>query len=712
MLVTLSSYDFRLHSGKEIITDMLTDNKFENIPPEIKDLDQWVLWKHEFEGDSPKKTPYQPNGKKAKTTDKATWSSFDSVLSAYTDDYAGIGFVLTETDPYTCVDFDKCVEGDDLNEEVYRWVSKFGSYAELSPSATGVHIWVKSNLKISAIKKPFAEIYQSGRYMTFTGDMLVGYDTIIENDSVLQDLIDFLQGKKQATPPPPVAHNTISTNRTSKNPADILEKLKKDSKAEQVLNSEINSENTVRFLNLLKLEKYCAGDATLIDQVVRLTPFARDKWDSKRGESTWGDEQIKFVLKDYDPNYRKPKDNLENKVSVTTTEKSGQKPIWKDYLNTLTNAGYKFSLNEMIDRIEVNGNQLTDSLHAYMMCELNERGLNNRNLASDAMFRGAKDNAYHPIKDYFESLVWDGQDHIAKLATYFTDDHDEIVYADGSKRSVFHAWIYRWLIGAVGKIYNPLSYQNPMLILDGGQNAGKSYFALWLCPIEGMSIESPINSNDKDHFGYLSSKFIWSVSELGASFRRSDREALKAILTQNEVTYRPAFGRYSLTKPATASFIGSVNAESGLLNDASGYRRFLPVKLTSINWDYAKDINKDQLWAQAYHLYKSGEKHTLSPEEKQIHDILTKGYEYEDPISDYLQRYFNIDKDNTEWFTPTVDLIHTVKQMGELKDNDKSIQMRLSRELDRLGLTKVVRRVTYKREKTQLRGYTGIMKTE
>ena len=136
-------------------------------------------------------------------------------------------------------------------------------------------------------------------------------------------------------------------------------------------------------------------------------------------------------------------DDMAKEVGIERPKRkinSESKPIWSDYLNTLNNAGYKFSLNEMIDRIEVNGNQLTDSLHAYMMCELNERGLNNRNLASDAMFRGAKDNAYHPIKDYFESLTWDGQDHISKLSTYFTDDHDEINYNNSSKHSVFHAW--------------------------------------------------------------------------------------------------------------------------------------------------------------------------------------------------------------------------------------------------------------------------------
>ena len=80
---------------------------FNNIPKELQELNQWVLWKYEVVGGRQTKVPYSINGNKANITNPATWSSFAQVMEAGPRlGASGIGMVLTENDPYTGIDID------------------------------------------------------------------------------------------------------------------------------------------------------------------------------------------------------------------------------------------------------------------------------------------------------------------------------------------------------------------------------------------------------------------------------------------------------------------------------------------------------------------------------------------------------------------------------------------------------------------------------
>jgi predicted P-loop ATPase len=56
--------------------------------------------------------------------------------------------------------------------------------------------------------------------------------------------------------------------------------------------------------------------------------------------------------------------------------------------------------------------------------------------------------------------------------------------------------------------------------------------------------------------------------------------------------------------PRRASFIGSTN-QAEFLNDESGSVRWLCFAIESIDWSYKENINIDDVWAQAYHLFKT-----------------------------------------------------------------------------------------------------------
>jgi putative DNA primase/helicase len=144
---------------------------------------RWVLWRYELRDGKLTKVPYQPNDKKASSTDESTWSGFETVKAAYEQGgFDGVGFMLG--DGFAGVDLDHC--RDPATGEIDAWarayIDRLQSYSEISPSGQGIHIVMRGSLpqgRRKALKgdgyRPNAaiEMYSSGRFFTVTGDRLV-----------------------------------------------------------------------------------------------------------------------------------------------------------------------------------------------------------------------------------------------------------------------------------------------------------------------------------------------------------------------------------------------------------------------------------------------------------------------------------------------------------------------------------------------------------
>lgn len=129
----------------------------ENIPLEIRQLDQWVLWRNVERGGRSTKVPYRSNGVEAKCNDASTWSAFETVRDALLScsDWAGIGFVFSSTDDYYGVDLDGC--RDSHTGQLTSWASYVlraipNAYCEVSPSGWGVKLIARGRPPISSGK--------------------------------------------------------------------------------------------------------------------------------------------------------------------------------------------------------------------------------------------------------------------------------------------------------------------------------------------------------------------------------------------------------------------------------------------------------------------------------------------------------------------------------------------------------------------------------
>ena len=362
------------------------------------------------------------------------------------------------------------------------------------------------------------------------------------------------------------------------------------------------------------------------------------------------------------------------------------KPTSADYISALAKLGYSFRVNDLNDNIEVNGRDIDDIIAAEIRAKMRDEGFSSMEAMQDAYALQANTNRYHPLKEWLSNLQWDGVDHIAHLANYIETEHNPIVYRDGKQARVVHVWLRRWLVASVARLFE--QKENRLLVMDGAQDLGKSHLVQWLArPIPAYFVEGPIKPDDKDNLLRLASLFVWEVAELGATTRRADREALKHFITARTVTVRKPYGRFEITKPAIVNLFGTVNNENGFLQDPTGNRRFLVFKATAIDWNYAKDLQPEQVWAQAMALYNAGEDGSLSLEEKVMQRLINAGYHADTSPESYIDYLFIIDPKDTDSFMPTVHIAQVV-QDADYRGNSNYLMQQINASLMRRGLQK------------------------
>jgi predicted P-loop ATPase len=361
----------------------------------------------------------------------------------------------------------------------------------------------------------------------------------------------------------------------------------------------------------------------------------------------------------------------------------------------LADMGYSFRLNLLRERIEHdNGECVHDGEQASIITQLFDKGLTNKQLMMDVMIASAWANRYDPLVDFLSGLVWDGQDHIRTLSYFVEDRHLLIEYPDGTKRTVYHAWLQRWLVGAVARgMGDPV--QNPMLVLAGDQGLGKSEKARWLCsPLPDYFVESAIDPDNTDHQRWATGNFIWAVDELGATTRKADIEGLKAFITRHEHSYRVPYARNEVHKKSRVSFIGTINPDNaGFLVDPTGNRRFLTVEVVAINWrGYMAKVDVRQVWAQAVALYRQGkDAWQLDETEQAMRDKINAEFSVEDPVRDAIVSLYevtpNAQPGEDAAFVSNGDIASLVG--GRVRSSsDRALQMDIARALKSLGVTK------------------------
>ena len=225
-----------------------------------------------------------------------------------------------------------------------------------------------------------------------------------------------------------------------------------------------------------------------------------------------------------------------------------------------------------------------------------------RNLEA-AFGKVVDDRSFHPIREYLESLPeWDGIERIDRLLCRCLEA-DDTPYVHAVTRKFFAA--------AVARVLRPGTKFDNVLVLDGAQGIGKSTLFRELVGDDYYSETlSLTDMNDKGAAEKLLGNWVVEIGEL-AGMRKADIEKVKAFISTKDDKYRPPFGHVVESHPRQTVILATVNGERGYLRDITGNRRFWIVKCRqeeAVKQFAFTPEERDQIWAEAIHIWKEGEK--------------------------------------------------------------------------------------------------------
>lgn len=239
----------------------------------------------------------------------------------------------------------------------------------------------------------------------------------------------------------------------------------------------------------------------------------------------------------------------------------------------------------------------------------------------------------NPINNYFES-VGTYQDHepdyIEQLAKF--------VKADNQEEFIKH--FKKQLVRTVRcSLEDGYFNKQAFIIVQSGQNTGKTTLIRFLCPPALQDYFAEDITTDKDGLILLAKNFIINLDEL-STLQKSEINALKSYFSKTSINVRLPYDAKNSNISRKCSFFGSTNLAQ-FLTDETGSVRWLCFTIQSIDWDYTKKVDINNVWRQAFHLYKTGFKHELSVEEIKENELRNAQFQLisveEELVSKYLE---------------------------------------------------------------------------
>jgi len=342
-------------------------------------------------------------------------------------------------------------------------------------------------------------------------------------------------------------------------------------------------------------------------------------------------------------------DDWKSKLTYMPRSKLLENSVWNLMLILTHDPNFaNFGYNEMASRVQVTGEvpwerpvgnrYWRDADTAQMKALIDMRYLSFSTRNHDVCFtKVADDRRFHPVRDYLNSLPpWDGVERVPTLFTRYLQA-DDTPYVHTVSRKTFAA--------AVARVYQPGIKFDCILVLDGAQGIGKSTILKDLVGDEYYcETLSLTDMEDKTGAEKLQGFWFAEIGEL-AGMKKADIEKVKDFLTVTDDKYSPSYGKVVESHPRQCVIIATVNGDRGYLRDITGNRRFWIVKChqeeQAKRWRFTPE-DRDQIWAEAKHLYESGEKLYLESDMLRVAEELQRDAMEVDERQGLVEEYLDM----------------------------------------------------------------------
>ena len=288
--------------------------KYGNIPLVMRQQRRWVVFALTERNGKLNKTPLNPNNVRegASSTDPSQWGDFEEAIRACAENgLGGIGFEL-DGSGLIGVDLDNhpSPNGNSITQEAFqnlanRFTKELNSYTEWSVSGNGVHIFCYGKLPAGRRKSENVEMYDSGRFIAMTGNS-IGHRSLQNRQSEITALWKEFLDDSEAKARQKAECEAKNREYLSKLPQNAVFANLSD---EQIIERGCKSSRIgAKFYSLWKGDvSVCGGDHSKcdqafcnylaffancdfdqIDRIFRASGLMREKWDSARGDTTYG----------------------------------------------------------------------------------------------------------------------------------------------------------------------------------------------------------------------------------------------------------------------------------------------------------------------------------------------------------------------------------------------------------------------------------------
>lgn len=353
---------------------------------------------------------------------------------------------------------------------------------------------------------------------------------------------------------------------------------------------------------------------------------------------------------------------------------------------------YEFRYNQLLSDLEY---RQRDSVHFYFH-PMDDRARNS--VAMDALQEGIRvwdrdvnrylsSNRvplYNPVEEYLCSTGrWDGKDRIRALARLVPCNNPH-----------WQELFYRWFLNMVAhwRGIDKMHANSTSPLLVGPQGFRKSTFCRIILPPElRFAYSDSLDFKSKRDAEMSLSRFLLINLDEFDYINPSQQGFLKHLLQKPAASLRKPYGNSIQEMRRYTSFIGTSNHKD-LLTDISGSRRFICIEVEA-PIDTNVTINYKQLYAQAMHDIRRGERYWLDDSDEAVLKETNREFERISPIEQLFLCNFRSAEEEEEG-----ELMSPMQILGHLHQKEKSIKLTAS---DAINIGRLLKKNGVKSKRTK-----------